>query len=63
MDEGSGRLRQVNELVLERQFVRGTLEWPPLESPGWAPLDIPGNVTECWRGGSGAAMTLRDLVD
>ena len=63
MGAGFGWKSRVNELVLERKCVRGTMVWPPLEVPGRAPLDRLGRGTDCWEEGSGDAMTRRDLVD
>ncbi len=54
-----------SKLVLERECLRAAKDWPSLEAPGWAPLDVPG--TGC-RPGWGAVdqegTTLqRDHVD
>ncbi len=63
MGEGFGCPSSVTELVVERKCVKVTMAWPPLEVPGWAPLDDLGSVADCWEEGSGDAMARRDLVD
>ncbi len=54
-----------SKLVIERKHLMAAKEWPPLEAPGRAPLDVPG--TGCRPGwgavDQGGAMLQRDHVD
>ena len=61
------RQEQVGEskLVMERECVRAAKDWPPLEAPGWAHLDVTG--TGCGPGwgvvDQEGATLQRDHVD